>query len=422
MDSAIKDATNTPPQAEQIGRAIDRFEQSSAFAAGTLTSKATSTIDTKALESKGTLPTLNIDSGTAICDTTYTKADWDKEQLSVSKSLAKVDEILARRDLEGFKGYFADPKLSPEVREKFLEKHGLDKIERAFGNDSTIFPSDTDVQDAMQYVKFGRNDILTKIDRQRTLWGLDRSGLVSALRETSPEEQAKFNSGKNIVNSGHPAITNEQIKAVNFYHEVHYALERASGYKNWDSGTVDRKEVEYWERLIKKPPTPDKDPLDLCQLQKTAVKASQQRIFEEQVQKEQERLDEQDRLDDVRQRLLDNIPELVKRAAAEGFRSVVVLDLDDTRNYDSMSYPMRRVPDWQTRGDYYSSREEEAGSMEPPKAELSEWQKTVYDQIKAYGLEPSIELGQDRSIPRYDSPFAGYGSQSGYRWQLIARW
>ncbi|MBS1996331.1 MAG: hypothetical protein JSS86_08485, partial [Cyanobacteria bacterium SZAS LIN-2] len=273
MDTAIKEATDTPSQAEQIGGLIDRFEQTSAFAAGPLPARATSSIDTRAMVNSGALPAIDIDTQAAACETTYTRADWEREQLSLSKSLARADEILADGDIKSFKRFFADPNLSPTVREKFMEQNGERKIEQTFGNDSIMFSSDTEVQDALEYVKYGKNDVRTLIDRQSRFWGVDKGGVANALKSMSAEEQELFNSGKQMTLSQEPAITEEQAKAKEYYYAVHSALVKASGNNTWDSEQTDPGEVERWEQLIKGQSTQASTPLDVCDLQKTAVRA-----------------------------------------------------------------------------------------------------------------------------------------------------
>jgi hypothetical protein len=402
--------------------------------------KANSAVDTQVLVNSGKLPVVQIDSGSEqlaekakssseqnSCDTTYTHADWQADKLALSKALDKANEALTNKDIQAFKEFFGDPHLSPEVRQEFIKRNGVVKIERAFGEDSTNRKLSEEHQDALEYAYHGKLTVTTQIARQEGFWGLNESGVEDALKSMSPEEQAIYHQGKEIVSTNNYNVVGEEKEALKYYNKVNSSLNHASSYSIWGlENSPDFEQVAKWESLIKPQPTLEPKPLEICEVQKTSVKARQQSKFEEQelndqraIEQRKIELEKREALEDSYEKLLKKIPDMVRDASADGYRAVVVLNLgraEDLRN---------QVYGWSNTNDYSNQPLVESYSdsaeLSPEhfvKPLLDDLQKKVYDHLLAQGLKPYFLLREQLSHDQYGNPVSiGRGD-----WNLVARW
>jgi hypothetical protein len=381
--------------------------------------KANSAVDTQVLVNSGKLPVVQIDSGSEqlaekakssseqnSCDTTYTHADWQADKLALSKALDKANEALTNKDIQAFKEFFGDPHLSPEVRQEFIKRNGDIKIQQAFGEDSTYYKRSEEHQDALEFAYYGRVTVPTMIERQNGFWGLSDSGVENALKSMSAEEQGKYQRGKQLASDWNSVSVDER-ETVNYFYEIYGSLKTASGYSMWGQKSADMEQVARWESLIRPQPVRESEPVDVCERQKTAIKASQKYMFEEQEQLDLREREREKQIEIYKQNLLESIPEAVNAAAAKGNRYVQVLGLERAFIYDH-SYQPGFNSDSDTKEDILQA---------PQRAELNQFEQQVYDRIASEGFKPSIEL------MRSYSNRLGYMEDDGYsKWVIVARW
>lgn len=402
--------------------------------------KANSAVDTQVLVNSGKLPVVQIDSGSEqlaekakssseqnSCDTTYTHADWEADKLALSKALEKANEALTNKDIQAFKKFFGDPNLSPDVRQEFIKRHGDAEIESAFGEDSTYHRRSDEHQDALEYAYHGKLPVTTQIARQEGFWGLNESGVEDALKSMSPEEQAIYHQGKGIVSTNNYNVVGEEKEALTYYNNVNSSLHHASRYSIWGlKNSSDFEQVAEWESLIKAQSTPEPKPLEICEVQKTSVKARQQAKFEEQerndqiaIEQRKIELEKRKVLEASYEELLKKIPDMVRDASADGYRAVVVLNLGPSIDLRRQVSGYRNTNDYSNQPDVESYSESTEDSPENfVKPLLDDLQKKVYDHLLAQGLKPCFLLREQLSHDRYGNPVSiGAGD-----WNLVASW
>lgn len=159
-----------------------------------------------------------------------------------------ADLALKNKSIEMFEETFAGA--PPEVRKKFLDEGGEQKIKAAFGTPmyngseygggETVYGDTADTQHALDYVKSGKLDVSTKI-KDNTSWsGDNEKAIEQALKQMKPEERTNYAEGKKLADKDPATLTDAQKEQVEYYKKVHSALD----------GAGNDREVAKWEDMI----------------------------------------------------------------------------------------------------------------------------------------------------------------------------
>ncbi|MBS1995586.1 MAG: hypothetical protein JSS86_04715 [Cyanobacteria bacterium SZAS LIN-2] len=287
MDATIEKQQGQKPIVDQTQSLLYKDAATARNMGGLHSSPAISANETHSLVQKGTLPSMDIVESSPVhaspCDLSYTRDDWSKERAKNADTLKEIRGILERKDFPAFKEVFTDPNLSPDVREEFLKGGARSSINAAFG-DSMSLSKTREQRDADDYARYGQLSLPSKIRDEEGFLGLDRQGVEKAIKAMSPEEQAKYRSGKLMADANNWPATGAQRDALNYYNDVQESLKDASAYSIWGRGAVDGKQVQTWESEIMNLPTAKAEPLDSCAAQAAEVRQELKKTYDEQFQ------------------------------------------------------------------------------------------------------------------------------------------
>jgi hypothetical protein len=158
-----------------------------------------------------------------------------------------IDISLSIKDVEIFKQTMADA--SPEARKSFLDNGGAERMKSAFdghwynllkyynpfhpflqhygasqGSDANI--TDTDLKQAEDYAKYGKESVVTKIRENIGHLSNNDEAIEKALKDMSPEEHSQYALGRTLAtqNADKSKLSESEEKALQFYTNLHQAI------------------------------------------------------------------------------------------------------------------------------------------------------------------------------------------------------
>lgn len=159
-----------------------------------------------------------------------------------------ADLALKNKSIEMFEETFAGA--PPEVRKKFLDEGGEQKIKAAFGTPiysgseygggEVTYADSADTQHALDYVKSGKLDVSTKIKDNTGFFGDNEKAIEDAIGKMSKQERENYGEGKKLADKDPATLNDAQKEQVEYYKKVHAALD----------GAANGREMAKWEDMI----------------------------------------------------------------------------------------------------------------------------------------------------------------------------
>lgn len=159
-----------------------------------------------------------------------------------------ADLALKNKSIEMFEETFAGA--PPEVRKKFLDEGGEQKIKAAFGTPvysgseygggEVTYADSADTQHALDYVKSGKLDVSTKIRDNTGVFGDNEKAIEDSIGKMSKQERESYAEGKKLADKDPATLNDAQKEQVEYYKKVHAALD----------GAANDREMAKWEDMI----------------------------------------------------------------------------------------------------------------------------------------------------------------------------